>query len=196
MKHLLLLLSLTFLLSAPSSFNQAEAAELQTQVINVNNGTLPRNGVRVPFLQVNLRAVGGNVEIKSLNVSRSGLSSSDDFGRIWAQTDSYRRTNSRRLTNNDQVNLSFRSPLVVRPGENERLTVYANLNFSSGGRTAALNLEGIESNSTEAAVTPRPEVEIKSQPRMPIYTTSPSRYNRQQFKISCKNQKCQLVPRN
>lgn len=207
MKKILFTLALSLLFSgwqAPAS--TAQAAELQTQVIPLNNRTLPRNGVRIPFLQINLRAVGGPVEINGLVVGRSGLSTSDDFGRIWAETSNYRRTTSRQLTNDDRVELEFRSPLVVSTNENQRLTVYANLEFEDGGRTASLNLLSIDHNGQ------MPQVEInlrnnltssetttQAEPvkmQVPVFTESKSKHDRTQFKIQCHNQVCQLVPRS
>lgn len=188
------LVSFALLLTAIAPVSKTQAAQLQTQIVNVNNRTLPKNAVRVPFIQVSLRAIGGPVEINSLTVVRTGLSTNEDFGRVWAQTDNFRRTNGRQLNNDDQVVLEFRSPLVVNPGTNERLTVYANLEFEGGGRTAALNLTNIESNASDEPTPPAaPMVEVR---QTPVITQSQSRHNRQQFKIRCKNQICQLVPRN
>lgn len=182
------------LLSASTSF----AAQLETQVVKIGSQTLPKNAVRVPFLQLNLGATGGTIEIKSLTISRTGLSTNEDFGRIWAETDHYRRSTSRQLSNDDQVELEFRTPLLIEAGQTERLTIYANLEFEGGGRTAALNLVNIDHNGSDAETdnnktsTASDNINVK---QVPVVTESQSTHDRTQFKISCKNQVCRLVPR-
>lgn len=201
MKKIVFLLGLSLVLSTWASPTLvAQAAQLQTQVVNLNNRTLPKNGVRIPFIQVNLRAIDGPVEIQSLVVSRTGLSTNEDFGRIWAETDQYKRSTSRRLTNDDQVELEFRTPLIIKPEQTQRLTIYANLEFEAGGRTAALNLVEINHNGVKQSE-PEPATETeKATPsislrQVPVFTQSRSQHDRRKFKISCKNQVCQLVPR-
>lgn len=204
MKKIGFVLALSFLLTTwPAPQNNAQAAELETQVIPLNNRTLPRNGVRIPFLQINLRASDGLIEIDGLTIGRSGLSTSDDFGRIWAETNNYRRTTGRQLTNDDRVDLEFRSPLVITPGENQRLTVYANLEFEGGGQTASLNLIALDHNGDQPGLNVRisdkqtsPQPSTQTQRQVPVFTESKSRHNRERFKIQCINQKCQLVPRS
>jgi len=180
------------LLTISSSF----AAQLETQIVDLNNRTLPQNAVRVPFIQLNLRAVDGPVEINSLTIQRTGLSTNEDFGRLWAETDNYRRTNSRQLNNDDLVELEFRNPLLVTPGNNERLTVYANLEFEGGGRTAQLSVVDIDHSGVEVMQEPEAVAPIVTVKQLPVVTESRSQYDRKNFRISCKNQKCQLVPRN
>lgn len=191
MKKLLFAFGIS-LLSVSSSF----AAQLETQMVDLNNRTLPKNGVRVPFVQLNLKALDGPIEINSLTVKRSGLSTNEDFGRIWAETDNYRRTNSRTLSSDDLVELEFRNPLVVTPGSNERLTIYANLEFEDGGKTAQLSVIDLKYNGAEViepSAPTAPEVSLK---QAPVLTENKSRYDRINFRINCKNQRCQLVPRN
>jgi len=183
------------LLNISTSF----AAQLETQTVKLNTQAVPQNGVRVPFLQLSLRATDGTIEIKSLTISRTGLSTNEDFGRIWAETNHYRRSTSRQLSNDDQVELEFRTPLQIEAGQTERLTIYANLKFEGGGRTAALNLVNIDHNGSDAETdnnkTPTASDNINVK-QMPVVTESQSTHDRTQFKISCKNQVCKLVPRN
>jgi len=190
-------LILAFVLTIMGSFSLAQAASLQISSQNVNIGTLPRTAVRVPFLAVNLKAVDGSIAVQNLTVERMGLSQSDDFGRIWAQTSNYRRTNARQLNNDDQVVLEFRNPLQINNGEVVELVVYANLNFESGGRTARLSLVDIEHNGiSERDTHPITIPTEKVNPAPLKIRKSGSVYDRTQFRIKCKHQRCRLVPRD
>ncbi len=185
MKKFILVLALS-LITTSSSF----AAQLETQVVDLNHQTLPKNAVRVPFVQLNLTAIDGPIEINSLTVTRTGLSSNEDFGSIWAETKNYKRTQSRELNNDDVAELSFRTPLLIEEDQTETLTIYANLEFESGGRTGALSVTAINHTGTETTAPQSPEKEL------PVITESQSHYDRTKFKIRCVNQQCQLVPRN
>jgi|GEM_PF-1355769 len=178
------------------SFSVAQAASLKTQVISSNLGSLPKNAVRVPFLTVNLQAQDGDVTLNNLVIERTGLSSNDDFGRIWAETSNYRRTNSRQFNNDSLVTLEFRNGLKLRDGETTRVTVYANLEFDGGGRSARFNLKSIDHNGDTTAPVTNQFRSNTPPSNAEVQTKSRARYDRTKFKISCKNQRCQLVPRN
>ena len=186
MKTLLTALVFSLLSFSP----QALAAELQVSSQSINNGTLPSNAVRVPFLNINLQSTNGSTEIKSLIIQRQGLSSSEDIGRVWAQTSTYRQTNKRQFTNDDQVELSFRTPLVIAEKQPVRVTVYANLNSLSGGRTVRFNLLDINHNAQSLA-----EPDVQLVPQTPAITRQKTPYDRTRFRIKCVNSRCQLVPR-
>lgn len=172
-------------------FSTTHAVQLQSQVINITPSTLPKNAVRVPFISVNLKAIDGPVNLRSLTVQRSGLSSNDDFGRIWAESSNYRRTNARNLSNNDQVELNFRTPLTIEANQTTQITVYANLEFEQSGRTAKLNLVDISHDGEVFSGTPKSVAEP-----VIVHTKSRIPYNRSQYRIKCTNGQCRLVPRN
>ena len=177
------------------SFSTAQAATLKTQIINTTPGTLPKNAVRVPFLTLNLQAQDGPVTINNLVVERSGLSSNEDFGRIWAETTNYRRTTSRQFNNDSLVTLEFRNGLTLNQNQTTRVIVYANLEFENGGRSASFNLNAINhtANSTEPVTNQTRSLTEPS--KAATQTENRNLYDRTKFRISCKNQRCQLVPR-
>lgn len=172
-------------------FSITQAASLQIQSYPSNFGSLPKNAVRVPFTTLNLKALEGPITVKSLTVERSGLSSHEDFGRIWAETSNYRRTNSRRLSNDDQVVLEFRNGLYLAENQTTRITVLANLEFTSTGRTAQLNILDIDYNGDQA---PEPTVEFEADKIRPQTNQAP--YDRTRYRIKCTRGKCRLVPRD
>jgi len=184
------------LLTLIIGFSTTQAATLKTQVVNTNLGTLPRNAVRVPFLTVNLQAQGGDITLNNLVVERSGLSSNNDFGRVWAETSNYKRTSSRRFNNDSLVTLEFKNGLTISEDETSRIVVYANLEFESGGRSASFSLISADHNAE--IITPlAPQTRSVTAPsKAAIQVKSPNLYDRIKFRISCKNQRCQLVPRD
>ncbi|NCP67801.1 hypothetical protein GW777_05760 [Candidatus Peregrinibacteria bacterium] len=190
MKKIIFLFGLSLLTISPSF-----AASLQIQTVYQHSRTLPKNAVRVPFVQADLTAIDGAIEVNGLTILRTGLSSNEDLGRIWAETSDFQRTNSRQLTNDDTTELTFRSPLILAEGETERITVYANLEFEGRGRNLALNIVEID-HTTSTVVAPVVVTTPVQEKQIPVITKSQSRYDRQNFRIQCMNQKCSLVPRN
>ena len=169
------------------------AAPIQVEAQTIKNSTLPKNAIRVPFLRLKLSTESGTQMLSSLTIGRTGLSSSDDLGRIWAETDDYRRTTARQLNNDDQAELEFRTPLAVSASAPEWVTIYANVN-SSNNRTIGLKLLSLNSQTP---------LEVKAEPKVnaPKAKSKPSRsrkatYDRSKFRIKCKNSRCQLVPRD
>lgn len=185
-----LIITLLILLFTP--WQSASAAVLQSQAVSLNNRTLPKNGVRIPFISLNLKALDGSITVKSLTVERSGLSSNEDFGRVWAETTNYRRTQARRLSNDDQAELEFRNGLTIAQDEVVRLYVYANLEFEGSGLTAQLNLIDLEHDGE----TPTQESTTETNADKIRINQRQSAYDRSRFRIKCTRGKCRLVPRD
>lgn len=184
----LILILLTFINASPTW-----AAPIEVKQVSLINDKIPKNAVRAPFLRIMLSTNSQNEFVKSLTIGRTGLSTNEDLGRIWAETDQYRRSNARQLTNDDQVELTFRSPLPITPEKPQWLTIYANIDSSSGNRTIGLSL--LQVNREE----PLP---LKTEPKVasPKVKTKPQKsskatYDRKKFRIRCKNSRCKLVPR-
>ena len=194
MKKLFLAFGLLGLLWSPATL----AAELIVNQQPIAPKTLPKNAIRVPFLQVQLHADGGVVRVNALDVERTGLSDSDDFGRIWAETSTYLRSFSRQLDNDDLVHLRFRRPIILLDGQRVSLVIFANLEFESGGRTATFNLQNVESDAEHTTGKPS-RWERTPQPK-PVLPRAKSHrkitYDRSTHRIKCKNRRCYLVPRN
>ncbi len=176
------------------------AADLIVEKRLITPKTLPKNAIRVPFLEVKLWAQGGAVNVKSFTIQRTGLSTNEDFGRVWAEADNFLRSRSRNINNDDLVETSFYRPLHIPNGSSATVTIYANLEFDSGGgRTAAFNLVGLE---TDADNTQFEDTRSMSQilAKKPIAVTQSqntnSRYDRTRFRIKCTYGRCKLVPRN
>lgn len=181
-----------------------EAKTLEVQTVS-NSNTLPRNGVRIPLVQITMRASEENATVTSLTLSRSGLSSHEDIGRVWVQQDYIRLSQPRQFTNDDLLTLEFKKPFVIKAGTTERFSVLANLEFEGSGRTLQVNVEAIETDSEIIApvfsaprtkVLPKKETTVSTEttPRIPgVFTTSKSRYDRSAYQIVCRNSRCQLV---
>lgn len=198
MKKILCLLAILPLVLIGFNPLKAEAKTLEVQTIS-NSGTLPRNGVRVPLIQVTMRAGDEDATVTSLTLSRSGLSSSEDIGRVWIQQDYLRLSHPRQFTNDDLLTLEFKKPFVVKAGTTERFSVLANLEFTGSGRTLQVNIEAIEADAEIIApvfsaprtkVLPKKETTTQSPG---VSTTSKSRYDRSIYQIVCHNSRCQLV---
>lgn len=158
-----------------------------------HSGRVPLNGVRVPLITINATAQGGDVQISEVIVRRRGLSAASDFGRLIAITDGYRRSLNAHIDNDDLATLRFRNPLVVEDGTTEKITVYANLDFETNGRTMFFTLEEIKSDAEENNLLTTPRVFT------PI-TETPSGLTvrvkeKKSFRIKCVNRVCQKIPR-
>ncbi len=172
-------------------------AEIITQVQNTTPSSLPKNAVRVKFMDVTLTNTSQTPEsIRSLTLKRAGLSSSEDLGRIWLETSDFRRSFARQLNNDDQVELKFRNPIVLAPDTSAIVSVFANIESESGNKTIRLDLMGVNdqvsvseteinnietepdtTNPSNTNATPQlnyqepAKVEVK-----PSYTSQPSRF--------------------
>lgn len=186
MKQLLISFTLLLTIVFPI-FGQAQDLQVSSQKISGN--TLPKNGVRVAFLRLKLLNTHENQNIKTLTIGRTGLSNFQDIGRIWAESDSFKRTHSRKLSADDQVELTFRSPLQLQKNIPTEITIYANLNFKQSGQTVSLNLLNINKASTETLKT-------STQKRIIPKTTKLAPYDRSKYRIKCRNSRCRLIPRN
>jgi len=199
MKRFLLGLgALTLIILGFGQFD-VQAKNLEVQATS-QAGNLPRNGVRIPLLQINLRAQTESVTVKSVVLSRSGLSSSDDIGRVWIQDEYVRLTRARQFTNDDILTLEFTRPLVIAPHETKRLTVLANLEFSGGGQTLRVDLQSIEADAT--LVSPNTVRQVPSSQRVDRRSSAGVkakrtrfRYDRSKYRVKCRNSRCQLVLR-
>lgn len=172
-----------------SFVSKASAQDFKVLTQSLMGGVVPRNAVALPMLKVELTALD-DATLESVVLERAGLSTSEDIGRVWGQTDTFRRTNKRQFTNDDQVELTFNTPLNFAKGERQTLTVYANLNFESGGKTLFLNLLELKSQSSGPSIS----VPKVLSPREPEVVQSRS-YDRSKYKIRCKGGTCRLVER-
>jgi hypothetical protein len=185
-KFAILLLSLCFALPA-FAVGTLEVSQF------AHSGRVPHNGVRIPFITINVTAQNDDVKISEITVRRRGLSEPSDFGRLIAITNNYRRSMNGKIDNDDLARLRFRKPLLVQKDKTEKITVYGNLNFDTKGRTLFFTLEDIKSDAENFF--------LKSTPR--IFTSSKTRQKksvfksqiRNSFRIRCKNRKCVRVRR-
>lgn len=150
-------------------------AKIKVNSYKINNKAIPKNGVRIPFLKVKISAIDENVLISGFRITRQGLSSFSDFGRIWAETEDDFKSFKRKLNTDDFVEIPFRKSIKIQKGQNQIFKIYANLNVEGSGKTMALSLDGV--------LTPNFIETIKTE-------IEPTTIVKKQSKIYCKNQKC------
>ena len=148
-KNILLTLSIIFLFFNGNTLAlSAENYELSVQ--DYNHGVVPLNAVRLPLMSVIVQAKR-NISVSEIDLHRSGLSSWDDFGNIWAETDSYISSLRGRLNSDDYARIKFRSPINIAQGASEKFTIYINLELTNAGNTFNFSLENIRiSNQNHA----------------------------------------------
>lgn len=140
-KNILLTLSIIFLFFNGNTLAlSAENYELSVQ--DYNHGVVPLNAVRIPLMSVIIKAKR-NISVSEIDLHRSGLSSWDDFGNIWVETDSYISSLRGRLNSNDNAFIRFRSPIKISQGQTKKFTVYINLQLNNTGNTFNFSLENI-----------------------------------------------------
>jgi len=168
-------------------FSTTFAATLNISQV-AHSGTVPKNGVRVPFLTITATAVGGKVTLSGLSVRRNGLSQDDDISRVIAITNGFKKSLNAGLSDG-VATLSFRNPLVIPNGESTEITVYANLDMQFPiGRTVFFTLENIESDAESVVFVPIAQHPVRdSVPKL--------KKTRPPFRIVCEKRGCQKVPR-
>jgi len=198
MKRLIFGLAILSLVILGTNYTTTQAKELSIQAYS-QSGTLPLNGVRVPMLQLNLTAGNEVVTVKDITLSRTGLSTSDDIGSVWIQNGYSRLTRSRQFNNDDQLTLDFTRDLIIPANGKVTLTVLANLEFEGGGRTLAINLVSLNTDAVLAEARTRTQANSTTTTtvnKAPVQkATRRSTYDRSQYRVQCRNSRCQLVRR-
>ena len=117
-----------------------ESREISVQ--HYNHRVVPLNAVRLPLMKITVKAKQ-DISVSEIELYRSGLSSWDDFGNIWAETDSYRSSLRGHLNSDDYARIKFRSPINISAGNSETFTVYVNLELNNVGNTFSFSLEDV-----------------------------------------------------
>ena len=102
---------------------------------------LPRNAVRVPFLDINIKAEQ-DVYINEIIVRQFGLSDNEDVEGVYAEGD-YQRSHKSSVDNDGLARLRFRNGVHLRSGERETFTITANLDVKGYNRTLGFELVDI-----------------------------------------------------
>lgn len=191
-------------------------AEVKTTVENTKPQVIPQNGVRIKFMQINLKNTGPDSEvIKSLSFKRTGLSTADDIGRIWLETDDYKRSFAKTLSNDDTVKLNFRNPITLENNETVSFGLLVNLNAQdSTGLTVGFDLMNLETKNntqdvqikiketlkeddTSTTETTQDKSNFTPKYQYPDYsTTSQDLYDTKKHRVVCKNSLCRLVEKS
>ena len=134
---ILFLALMGFLLLSQAKAQTSDLYEVSIKPIYL--GVIPQNAVRVPIMQIDVKAHSA-ILLSEIQLSRTGLSSWEDFGNIWAETKSYRRSLRRQLQADDTVTLNFRRPIKIEKDASETFTIYINLELEGGGKTFQFNV--------------------------------------------------------
>jgi len=130
---------LLFLLN-PTALAQSKDDLYEISVKNFGVGNVPQNAVALPLAELKIKA-NEDLELSEILVKRSGLSSWEDFGNIWASTNNYARSTRGRVGINDMAQIKFRHPVKIPKGESENFTIFVNLNLQGTGRNFNFDIE-------------------------------------------------------
>ena len=136
---------LAFLLITGTAF--AATGELQISSHSVMPRVVPREGINIPLLSIDLTAKNEDIAIEKLVFQRTGLSDSQDIDSIRAIGKNVYSRNFPVLTN-DRATITFFGKWVIPEGTTETITITANLNVQGTGRTIGLNLVDVVSSAT------------------------------------------------
>jgi len=140
-RFLLIFAGLLFLPGIP----QAEAGlEVFAQPLQMK--TIPKNAVRVPFLTLWIRADEDTL-LHELSLQRTGLSSSNDMGRVWAETSTLHRSMRSGFFSDDTATLRFLRGIEIPAQSWERVIIYANLNNARSGTHIGIDLTDLSFTS-------------------------------------------------
>ncbi len=155
-----------------------------------HGGTVPKNGVRIPFLTITATARDADVHVQEVHVRRNGLSEAGDFTHLILITDDSRRSVNGNIDNEDIARLRFRTPYKVPQNETRELTVYGNLRMDfPNGRTVFFTLENLVSDAENVV-----PVSLESHP-VPQPIKSQFVRKKPWFRLECENRMCRRVPR-
>ncbi len=138
-------LCLGLFLNLEVSAQNIETEKNNTHKISVENfnfGVVPKNAVRLPIMEINIQAKE-DIELSEIWLRRSGLSTNEDFGRIWAEASSFRTSLRRSVLQDDSVQIKFLRPVRIKKNREENFIIYINLKSQGGGRTFQFKVENI-----------------------------------------------------
>lgn len=98
--------------------------------------SVPQNGTRVPFTRLNLSAGSHAVTVDTLTVKRTGLSTKDDFSKVWVEKDGIRISSQASLNTDDEALVSLSPALTISAGQTVTLEIVASLSGSATGNGA------------------------------------------------------------
>ena len=172
------LILFVFLLYVPTSF--ATNGTLDLEVAHYQ-GAIPKNGVAIPFLKLKLSAIHEDVIVEEIQIRRQGLSSYQDFGRVWASINYRKRSYNTSFLHNDLATIKFRKPLLIAKDETIPVTIYANMRGNLGiGKTSHFFLEKINTTAQAKIYSYKTE-QLRSLAK---------KATKKNFRVQCKNQRC------
>jgi hypothetical protein len=102
---------------------------------------IPQDAASISFTRVSFEAIGDDVVVDSITVSRNGLGDEDDFDDIWfATTDGVRVSASRNLNRDDIVVLTFAGGWEIEGGETVELDILGELESATAGTQHAFGI--------------------------------------------------------
>jgi hypothetical protein len=127
------------------------SGELLISSQSIVPNVVPKEGIGIPILKLNLTAKNEDISIEKLVFQRTGLSDSQDVQLIRATGKSVYSRSFPMLTD-DTATINFLGNFIIPAGTTETITVTANLNVQGMGRTIALNLVEIVSSASNNAL--------------------------------------------
>lgn len=146
-KHCLGLAVLSFLFSF-SAHASASTENPDVKVVRVGSGpsVIPRNGVRIPFLQFRVTAEK-DLSIKELTFQQKGLSTKEDIESIFVES-RYGKSNRGKVDNDGLARIRFRNDYEMKAGTAHVMTLYGNIS-ARYGTTISFDLLNIKTEPIE-----------------------------------------------
>ncbi len=158
---------------------QAQSPDLyEISVKHFGTGHVPQNAVALPLMEITIQA-NENIELSEIWLSRSGLSSWNDFGNVWSITENYARSSRGRVRSDDTALIKFRRPVKIKKGAQETFKVYINLNLKGAGRSFEFQIDRIvvdgvtENQTSKYGRSYRRNFRVSSQYAVPVLELSP-----------------------
>jgi len=90
--------------------------------------SVPKNGSRIPFTTVNLKAGSQSATVNTLTIKRSGLSINTDITKVWAERNGVRVSSQQSVNSSDEAIITFSPVLTIPAGQTITLDIVASLN--------------------------------------------------------------------
>lgn len=111
---------------------------------------IPYNVLAYKYGAYDFTARGDDVELKSVNISRSGLGDKDDFDKIWFEQDGKRLTSKRSINSSDIAILNFYNDVEVEAGKTLTLDLMVSMDaVDSSGKVQSGHSNLLQIRSAE-----------------------------------------------
>jgi hypothetical protein len=101
-----------------------------------DNTDIPATAQSIVFTTFDITAGDEDVEVESMTITRKGLGSRSDFGKVWIENDGVIISQDKTISSDDTATIKFNDIFVVKAGSTETLDVVAKMTSTSGDLNA------------------------------------------------------------